>query len=128
MSPDESIIFGKFLSLNSNVFDRFDYDLRVGTGIVPDTNFPEKFRKDYIAVTQKRIDAVGYNKQGATIIEVKTRASISVIGQLLGYRDLFNFSFPGAKVFSLLLICSQISDEDIATISNYDIKIQVFPS
>lgn len=125
MSADESIVWGKFLSLYGKNYDRFDYDLRVGTGIIPGPEIPENFKQDYISLTQKRIDCVGYTNNNATLFEVKTRALLPPLGQLLGYNILFISTFPNIKVKDLMLICSSITDEDLAIYEQNKIKVFV---
>jgi hypothetical protein len=126
MSPEESIVWGRFLASAFNIYERYDYDLRVGTGILPDVNIPEPFLKDYQMLTQKRIDAVGYLNNTATIFEVKTRSLISPIGQLLGYKSLFAITYPFIPVVSLKLVCSSISIEDSNVFKQYGIDVLIF--
>lgn len=125
MSAEESIIWGSFLSKFGSFFKRFDYDLRVGEGIQPDQEIPENFRQDYIGLTQKRIDAVGYNDKVATLFEVKVRANLGAIGQLLGYKELFLSSFPSYSVSSLHLVCSSINPDELKVISKTSILVDV---
>ncbi len=125
MSAEEGIIWGNFLAKYGKEYQRFDYDLRVGSGIPPEQDLPFEFKKDYEDLTKKRIDAVGYNDSYATIFEVKQRASFSALGQLLGYRDLFKKSFPLYTVDDLILVCSSISPEDQEIISKKGITILV---
>lgn len=125
MSAEESIIWGKFLSKFSQNFQRFDYDLRVGQGIIPDNSIPENYRQDYIQLTQKRIDAVGYIGSSCVIFEVKVRANLGAIGQLIGYRDLFLSSFPQYAVQGLHLVCSIIDPDELKVFSNTQILVDI---
>lgn len=126
MSPEESIVWGRFLASADNIYERYDYDLRVGTGILPEVRIPEPFLKDYQMLTQKRIDAVGYLNNTATIFEVKTRSLISPIGQLLGYKALFANTYPSIPVVSLKLVCSSISVEDSNVFKSLGIDVLIF--
>ena len=125
MSAEESIIWGRFLSKYGSNFSRFDYDLRVGQGIIPAASVPEIYRDDYIKLTQKRIDAVGYSGKVATIFEIKVRANLGAIGQLIGYRDLFLNTFPLYSVDSLHLVCSTIDPDELSVFSKTSILIDV---
>lgn len=123
MTPYESQVWSRFLLLYGKNYSRFDYDLRVGPGIKPTENIPEKFLKDYIALTQKRIDAVGYKNNHASIFEVKERALLSPIGQLLGYRVLFTQDYPEFPVSSINLVCASISESDLKIIESQGITV-----
>ena len=126
MSAEEGIIWGKFLVAFGSNYLRFDYDLRVGNGITPIENIPTIFKQDYEDLTKKRIDAVGYNNNIATIFEVKQRSGLSAIGQLLGYRDLFIKSFSQFTVNKLILVCGSASPEDQEIIKKNGIGILIF--
>lgn len=127
MSAEESIVWGQFLAKFNKLYDRFDYDLRVGKGVEVAENIPEKFRQDYVALTQKRIDAVGYKNNRAHIFEVKTRATLSPIGQLIGYKSLFISTFPNIPVDTINLVCSQLLPEDALIYKAQNIKTFIMP-
>ena len=127
MSADESIIWGRFLASKGQQYVRFDYDLRVGTGIEPVHDIPDKFKNDYIDLTRKRIDAVGYNGSVATIFEVKNRATFNVFGQIIGYRSLFLKSFPQYSIKELVVVCASIPLEDLEIVSSQGIVVLQYP-
>jgi len=87
--PREIIIFREWLRLHERDFDRFDYNVRVGDGFDPGPAFDAATRRMAIANSQKRIDAVAWQGSAVTLIEVKDRAGLSAIGQLIGYRPLW---------------------------------------
>ncbi len=125
MSTEETIIWSKFLAAYGKDFQRFDYDLRVGNGITPGEPIPDLFKKDYEDLTKSRIDAVGYNGKIATIFEVKQRANLNAIGQLIGYGHLFRKSFPQFAVKDLFLICGSASYEIADILASNNIKILI---
>jgi hypothetical protein len=125
MSAAESIIWGKFLAKFGKEYQRFDYDLRIGNGITPEQDLPFEFKKDYEDLTKSRIDAVGYVNKTATIFEVKQRANLASIGQLLGYHILFNKSFPQFSVDDLILVCESATLEIQQVIEKNGIQILI---
>jgi hypothetical protein len=127
MSAEEGIIWGKFLASHGKDYDRFDYDLRVGSGISPSGEVPELFQKDYKDLTKKRIDAVGYKNNLATIFEVKQRANFSAIGQLLGYGMLFREDYPTIMIRNLAIVCSFTTPDDYKVISSNKILVFIIP-
>jgi hypothetical protein len=128
MSPDESILWGKFLAEHGKEYDRFDYDLRVGQGAEAQENIPENLRKDWRDLTKPRIDAVGYKGLRATIFEVKTRPTVSTLGQLLGYRTLFLTTYKQYMVDGLALVCESIGPDVGSVIAGYGIAVYKYPS
>lgn len=127
MSADEGTIWGYFLSKFGKDYKRFDYDLRVGQGTTPIQSIPENFIRDYQDLTKARIDAVGYNDNLATIFEVKQRASLSAIGQLIGYSQLFRQTFPNFNIEKKVLVCSSITKEYLKLIEAQGIVVIVLP-
>lgn len=123
MSAEESIIWTKFLIKFGSLYDRFDYDLRVGAGINADENEADYLKKDWYDLTRRRIDAVGYEDKIATIFEIKQRSSFSAIGQLIGYKQLFNQTYPKIFVQDLILVCGSANPEDYPIFNKQNITI-----
>lgn len=63
-------------------------------------------------LTEKRIDAVGFNGDGITVIEVKPRGGASALGQVLVYRDLYREKEKPALPLAALVVCNYI-DADV---------------
>ena len=115
MAPQDVPIWTRFLASYGPRFTGIDYDVRVGKGITPPADLPEPYASDAILLTQKRIDAVGYTPTAIWVIEVKPEASISALGQILTYTDLFRASRkPDHPVLSVI-VCETI-DADILPI------------
>lgn len=125
MSLEDSKIWGRYLSKFSDLYDSFDYDLRVGAGVTPDLPIPEKFIKDYEDLTKKRIDAVGYKNNKATLFEVKPRAGTAALGQLISYRDLFLRSHPYIQISSLVCVTELIQPEELEIYIQHNIHVEV---
>lgn len=125
MSSEDIKIWQPFLSQEGSKYDRFDYDLKVGSGVLPDLPVPEIFKADFQDLTRKRIDAVGYNKDGATIFEVKPRAGTAALGQLLTYKNLFAQTFPGINIFQLVLVCELATEEEVILYKQYGIIVKI---
>jgi hypothetical protein len=109
MAPREAIIFRQWMLAHGAEYDRFEYNVRVGTGTDPGPKYPESIRNEYILNTQKRIDAVGFKGAQPTIIEVKDRATASCMSQLLTYKALWPVTFPNTPAPILLLVTNRVS-------------------
>ena len=84
------IIWDRFIMLNPGKFDSVDYDLHVGSGILPPVDSPTSDDEQWQSLTQKRIDVIGWKDEQPTIVEVKYRVTLETLGQLLGYEVLYS--------------------------------------
>ena len=100
MLPAEIDVWRGWLAKHQGEYERFEYNVRVGPGADPGPNYPQSVRDQAILNTQARIDALAWQGTQATIVEVKDRAGLSAIGQLLGYEVYWkraNPNFPPPK-------------------------------
>lgn len=108
MLPREILIFRNWLQMHESEYDRFDYNMRIGSGIDPGPTWPDYVRQSAIKNSQLRIDAVAWKGTQATIIEVKDRAGASAIGQILTYEAAWTKDNPGTPVPKLLLVTNRL--------------------
>jgi hypothetical protein len=97
-------IWEEFLSVGDNSFDSFDYDVHVGEGVVLSPEWSDEVKAMALTLSEKRIDVVGWSGDVPTIIEVKPSASLSAIGQVLCYRELFSSRFPAVFGPGMLIV------------------------
>lgn len=109
--PREIIVLRAWLRLREKDFDRFDYNVRIGTGFDPGPSVSDSLRQMAIANSQKRIDAVGYKGTAVTLIEVKDRAGFSAVGQLVGYLHMWQAAYPDQPRPRLLLVANRLQDD-----------------
>ena len=112
MAPADVEVWEQYLKFHRAEWDSFDYDVRVGKGVDPGPAFPANIRRDAMMLTQKRIDVVGYRGEETWIIEVKPRAGLGAVGQLVGYKTLYEQEHGQGSVTGLLLVC-QVADDDV---------------
>ena len=130
MGPEESRIWHKFLALTDLNFIKIEYDVRVGTGYIPEHLMSEYLRRkelyekgliDYRtlreieaviesvgALTKLRIDAVGETPRHIWIFEVKPRAGRSALGQLESYHFWYLRQYRPAKPVRLACVCYEV--------------------
>jgi hypothetical protein len=89
MAPGDKAIWLRYLIQGGAQFAPFTYDLRVGNGLDMGPNASTFQKNAAHALTTKRIDALCHVAGNVRIIEVKQRAGLSAIGQLIGYRELY---------------------------------------
>ncbi len=89
MERRESDVFKLWLQAHGDAYDRLEFNVRLGEGGRPLDTFDETTRRQQTLVTQKRADAIAWLQDQADILEVKLRAGLNAVGQLVGYRELF---------------------------------------
>lgn len=116
MGPEDAAIWERFIVLNPNYFETVDYDYNVGRGANIPNPSEDSIVGNYNFLTQKRIDCIGYRENETTLVEVKPRASLSALGQVIGYKELFLRDNPGIAVDRLMII-TDICDGDMETVA-----------
>lgn len=122
---EDTDVWNRFILKYPDKFDTVDYDVKVGLGA--DTSpLTEQYAKDYWkSLTMKRIDVIGHKNGFVTIIEVKKRASLFTLGQILGYKFLYLREYPEQRTVRTLIICSAISQDDIDVLKHYGIDFVI---
>lgn len=125
MVGNDTTVWDRFISKFPGRFDSVDYDWRVGDGMDLNTSWDENIKRMATMITQKRIDVVGWNDNLPTLIEVRQRIGLGILGQILGYKTLFERDFPNIIKPRLLVVCEEISKDDLAVMGTYDIPVEV---
>ncbi len=125
MIGEDSAVWSRFIIKFPEYFDTVDYDMRVGRGskFLPEES--ERYNNYWTLLTQKRIDVVGYKKDFVTLLEVKKRASLFTLGQILGYKFLYLRDHKEIPLVRTLIICSSITPDDIDILNHFGIKFFV---
>lgn len=123
MAPREIIIFKNWLGLYQQNYDRFDYNVRLGSGFDPGPDVEDALRKQWIMNTQKRADAVAYKGNQATLIEVKDRFGFSAMGQLLGYFPLYVAAHPSDPKPLMLAVSNRFVGDIVPALTQHGIEI-----
>ena len=115
MLPRDKAIWDRFLEQHGSYFERFDYDIHVGEGVGDIVGIDEMTRRIALSLTQKRIDATGYRGSETWFLEIKPKAGLSAIGQVIAYEILYGKQF-GAPEKSYKAIVTDRADADIHTL------------
>ena len=111
LSREDSAIWEEYISRFPNRKWQMDYDVKVGLGRQTLDDIPPKLKKDWYDLTRKRIDAVAWAPDKIFIIELKPKASLSAIGQVLGYSELWEDIHDNSRLVKPMIICRS-SDPD----------------
>jgi len=125
MVGDETKVWNRFVVKFPKRFDTVDYDFRVGEGMPYQEDWEDNIRRMVTAITQKRIDVVGWNGDRPTIIEVKVRAGLSALGQVLGYAALFRIELPKFPFPEMMIVCETTTADDLIIFENQSIPVEI---
>jgi len=106
MSPEDSIVWRRFLVLHPLMFTELRYDVHVGTGQIAWNGPKANPASEWLAIAAKRIDVVALHDGRPAIVEVKPRASMSAIGQVLSYRDLLTHAEKPSTPYECWVVCA----------------------
>ena len=125
MIQDDKRVWESFMEKYPDRFESVDYDFRVGTGSEIPAGTESNYSRMITMLSQKRIDAIGWVGDLPTIIEVKGRAALGTIGQLIGYKMLFEKDFKQIKKPKILIVCENVSRDDLAVIQSENIPLVI---
>lgn len=125
MLPAEVLIFKNWLEKYAANYDRIEGNVRIGAGFDPGAAWPEEQRRNAIMNTKLRIDAVAYNGEKPTLIEVKRRAGASAIGQLLTYEAVWMKDFPATPEPGLALVTNDLQDNMMPLVTKAGIQVYI---
>src|SRR5713101_7424613 len=128
MQVDEILVWRNWLQLHQGEYDRFDYNVRIGTGVDPGPAFPQNIRDMAIAIRSLRLDAVGYQGATPTIFEVKRRAGPQNVGQLLTYRAVWEAQQLSTVAPRLGLVASDVMQHILPIVQQSDIRLVMIPT
>ena len=125
LCASDAAIWERFINRFPGRFNRCDYDVHIGEGIPPASEWEPQIIFMAMYLTQCRIDVLAFNNDQATIIEVKRRAMTDAIGQLLSYQALYKLSFNTTQNLPLLLICEDIPNDIKRVCQLHNIELSI---
>ncbi len=123
MLPGDIALWQRFLVKHGEYYERFEYDRHVGQGVPIDPAWPPEIARAALALTQKRIDAVGFHGDETWIFEVKPDAGLGAVGQLVSYKALWIRDFGAPAKLYLAIVTDRLNPDEQYLFSTYDIRI-----
>ena len=124
----EAVVLDNWLAAHRGEFSRLEFNVRIGAGVDPGPAFDQVTRSQAIRNTQRRIDAVVWKGGAPTLVEVKVRAGLSAIGQLLGYDALWTAEARSSVAPALAVICNTHSPDIEPVAAKYGISVVDVPA
>ena len=125
LMPLERPIWARYLERSEEVFLRLTYDLHLGQGAPIDPTWPEWLVRQVRAVSRKRCDVVGETSSQVIIFEVKPRAGMGALGQLLCYRELYQLEYGPVKPVRMVVVCERVEPDVYAVYGQFGVEIAV---
>ena len=88
LGSQEQILWDRFIHAFPDLYDKCEYDVKVGSGPEFDTIVSPDTMGDVKALYQKKLDVVAYKGGEVDIIEIKPYAGTNAVSQLLQYQFL----------------------------------------
>lgn len=126
MPRPESDVLKEWLVRRGADYDRIDFNVRLGKGVDLGEGFTPETKDLANKLTQKRADLVAWKFDVPTIIEVKIRASLGALGQLLGYRTLWPLTYPDTAEPGLLVIARRVDDDAALVLSEHGVDVILY--
>lgn len=109
--PADCFLWDLWLAQHAGEFSEFQYDVKVGEGTDPGPEFDNNIRYDAIRLSQRRIDAVGYQAKVITLFEITTLAGLTALGQCMAYPKLFRDTYSPDRVIQMHLVTYQFQSD-----------------
>lgn len=108
MFPYDKAVWERFLDKYGSMYEGFYYDVICGKEAQMYPRWDMPYQKDAWVLSQLRIDAIGERAESTDIIEVKPRANMASIGQLLTYKEHYLKDYNPSKPVRMLLVAGDI--------------------
>lgn len=117
LEPYDTAIWNAWLDKDPWPNAQVAYDVHVGTVATVPNGTPQNYRRMVEHLSTLRIDVVVLLDTASLVIEIKPSASLSAIGQALGYSLLFRDQFP-RRPPPMPAILTDLSKPDTAWLCN----------
>lgn len=105
LMPEDVAVWERFIAANPDRFDSCQYDVPVGS--VPDfvKNDPSADMASMEKLYKLKIDVVGSRREALTIVELKPACTMSTLGQVKGYKHLYERDYSPPEEVGAMVIC-----------------------
>ena len=125
MRDSEARIWNAYVEAFGLPPGRVEYDVRLGQGAPVDAAWPAWMVAMVKALSQKRADVVAETSEEITIFELKRRAGMSCLGQLMGYEALMMKERGTWKPVVLVAVCEGTEPDMVEAFEYYKVDVVV---
>lgn len=126
MNEAESKVVRAWLAKYGGEWERVAFNVRLGEGQTPLEGLSRDVQLDQKLLTQKRADVIVARDVWHLILEAKWRAGFGVLGQLLGYRQLWMQAYPNLPEPRVGVIAKYADPDVVNVLSGHNISLELF--
>lgn len=119
----ERRIWRKFSAAPAFPLDRVVFDLRLGQGAPVQPEWDTAIQHMARVLTQKRVDVLAFSGSDTWILEIKERAGLSALGQLLGYGTLYVQQFNPSSPPRLGVVAEDLMSDIGSVLGEFGISV-----
>ena len=112
MLQEDNSVWTRFLQTDAGRIKELWYDVKVGLPVFLGVGASDLDRRIAAGVTRKRIDVVCSVGGGYWVVEIKPRASMLAVGQVLSYVRMFRLEYATGGQAVPVIVCDSY-DEDL---------------
>lgn len=109
--PIDVEVWIRFLNQFGDHYELFEYDIRVGLGRDPGSDYEKNIRQMALDLSLRRIDCVAHTPTEITVIEITHSAGFKALGQITGYPILYALTFSPLLPIKPLLVCGELQSD-----------------
>ena len=121
--PSEIAIWDRVLANPPWVIVRAEYDVHLGEGAPINPAWPEWLKSQVKAVSRKRVDVIVHTPDDIYIVEIKPRAGMSALGQVLCYRELYIAEYQPTKRVRMVVIAERAESDVPVVYRQFDVAL-----
>jgi Holliday junction resolvase-like predicted endonuclease len=126
LPANESEVAREWLRAHGAEWDEARWNYRLGEGLILDESWPEEQRRAAWLSGQRRADLVVLRGDATAIVEFKVRAGFGVLGQLLGYADLWRQEHPAGPEPRMIVACARIDLDGRRVLEAQGVEVEAF--
>jgi hypothetical protein len=111
LEAGESRVAHAWLVTRGALYDTIEFNVRLGVGVEPPAELVEPYLSMATELSRKRADILARAGDDVIIIEVKLRASLGAIGQVLGYKSLYEREHPQTGSVRLAIVAQRVDPD-----------------
>jgi hypothetical protein len=111
MPRGDYFVWQMFAPFAEQLWTSIAFDVELRDGAWPIVSTDPTMQSMWMRNTARRVDALAWANNVASIIEVRHAAAWQSMGQILGYADLWAKTYPNIPVNGLWLVTDSIPDD-----------------
>ncbi|MBA7494516.1 hypothetical protein ES702_05092 [subsurface metagenome] len=123
MLPEDRRIWTVFLESEVVEITEVWYDVHVGQGVLLPVGASALEQRIRDGITRKRIDVVCHVGDKYWVVEVKPRANMYALGQILTYVRLFSSEFAMVDEVVPVVICDEVDEDLLYLIEEFGVMV-----